>query len=179
MCSRLQISLSSNYKTGAYPCMHAQRIIDSLLILRADGGNDSMDLPGYSDCPDRIIFMSFGHTEERHDSITHKLLDEAFILGDRLSDVPEDPAHVFFHFLGVEFFRHGSISGKIRKKDSNLFPSPPDRQSPSKLMATLDTELGTVRIHKLAFWALHEMSPSEIHCIRKALLELDPGQEYW
>ncbi len=55
-----------------------------------------------------------------HHGITDKLLDEAFVLGNYLRDLPEDLSHDLLYFFGIELLRHSGIAGHVGEKDGDV-----------------------------------------------------------
>jgi hypothetical protein len=89
--------------------IHRNRSTNLLFQTGAHGLNQIMYFSSRQDRPHRIIFMGLWDTEQGHDSVADKFLDEPFVFGDYLRNLPEDPTHNLFDFFRVQLFRHGGI----------------------------------------------------------------------
>src|SRR5215510_4036373 len=67
-----------------------------------------------------MVFMGDWCAEERHDTVTQKLINRAFVAVHLTQDQLEGPVHELMHLFGVESFGNGGEPGNISEQDSHL-----------------------------------------------------------
>ncbi len=83
-------------------------------------GGSAMDLAGSADRSYRVVFVRLRRTEERHDCVTHEVIDVTAELGHSQGGLAEEPPEQGSQLLRITPFGHPGEPREVREQDCHL-----------------------------------------------------------